>query len=58
MQKRFGLITSLSDHTTAITGASIIEKYITLDRNGGDPDDSLSLESGELKQLCAWAKTA
>ena len=64
MQKRFGLITSLSDHTidntTAITsvalGASIIEKHVTLDRNGGGPDDSFSLEAKELEQLCAGAK--
>jgi pseudaminic acid synthase len=66
MQKRFGLITGLSDHTidntTAITsvalGASIIEKHVTLDRNGGGPDDSFSLESEELRQLCMGAKTA
>jgi len=66
MQGKFGLVTGLSDHTidntTAITsvalGASIIEKHVTLDRNGGGPDDSFSLESGELKQLCAGAKTA
>jgi len=66
MQKKFGLITGLSDHTidnaTAITsvafGASIIEKHVTLDRNRGGPDDSFSLESEELKQLCVWAKTA
>ena len=66
MQEKFGLVTGLSDHTidntTAITsvalGASIIEKHVTLDRNGGGPDDSFSLESGELKQLCVGAKTA
>ena len=51
MQKKFGLVTGLSDHTidntTAITsvalGASIIEKHVTLDRNFGGPDDSFSL---------------
>ncbi|CAC9594544.1 N-acetylneuraminate synthase (EC 2.5.1.56) [uncultured Gammaproteobacteria bacterium] len=66
MQGKFGLVTGLSDHTidntTAITsvalGASIIEKHVTLDRNGGGPDDSFSLESEELKQLCVGAKTA
>ena len=66
MQGKFGLVTGLSDHTidntTAITsvalGASIIEKHVTLDRNGGGPDDSFSLESGELKELCLGAKTA
>jgi pseudaminic acid synthase len=66
MQQKFGLITGLSDHTidntTAISsvalGASIIEKHVTLDRNGGGPDDSFSLESEELRQLCVSAKTA
>ena len=64
--QKFGLVIGLSDHTidntTAITsvalGASIIEKHVTLDRNGGGPDDSFSLESEELKQLCVGAKTA
>jgi len=66
MRQKFGLVTGLSDHTidntTAIAsvalGASIIEKHVTLDRNGGGPDDSFSLESEELKQLCLGAKTA
>ena len=66
MQKKFGLVTGLSDHTidntTAITsvalGASIIEKHVTLDRNGGGPDDSFSLEAKELEQLCVGSKTA
>ncbi|MBE0508974.1 MAG: pseudaminic acid synthase, partial [Marinospirillum sp.] len=63
---RFGLVTGLSDHTldntTAITsvalGASIIEKHFTLDRNGGGPDDSFSLEPKELGELCRDSKTA
>lgn len=66
IQKRFGLVTGLSDHTldntTAITsvalGSSIIEKHVTLDRNGGGSDDSFSLEPNELKTLCDSAKTA
>jgi N-acetylneuraminate synthase len=66
MQKKFGLVTGLSDHTinntTAITsvalGASIIEKHVTLDRNGDGPDDSFSLEFEELKDLCIGSKTA
>ncbi len=66
MQKKFGLVTGLSDHTinntTAIAsvalGASIIEKHVTLDRNGGSPDDSFSLEPKELKELCEGAKIA
>lgn len=66
MRERFGLVTGLSDHTldntTAITsiamGASIIEKHFTLDRSGGGPDDSFSLEPVDLAQLCKGAKTA
>src|SRR5690606_32243372 len=59
MIERFGLVTGLSDHTldntTAITsvalGASIVEKHFTLDRNGGGPDDSFSLEPTDLAAL-------
>jgi pseudaminic acid synthase len=66
MIQRFGLITGLSDHTldntTAIAsvalGASIIEKHFTLDRKGGGPDDSFSLEPVELAALCRDTKTA
>jgi len=66
MIQRFGLVTGLSDHTldntTAITsvamGASIIEKHFTLDRKGGGPDDSFSLEPPELAALCKDSKTA
>lgn len=66
MIQRFGLVTGLSDHTldntTAITsvamGASIIEKHFTLDRSGGGPDDSFSLEPAELAALCRDNKTA
>lgn len=66
MTERYGLVTGLSDHTldntTAIAsvalGASIIEKHFTLDRNGGGPDDSFSLEPAEMAALCHGAKTA
>lgn len=66
MAQRFGLVTGLSDHTldntTAITsvamGASIIEKHFTLDRNGGGPDDSFSLEPKELVELCRNSRVA
>ena len=70
MAKRFDVLTGLSDHTidntTAIAsialGACLIEKHVTLDRNGGGPDDSFSLEEPDLKQLCddskiAWSAT-
>lgn len=66
MINRFDVVTGLSDHTfdntTAITsialGASIIEKHFTLDRNGGGPDDSFSLEPTEMANLCRDVKTA
>ncbi|PTC00322.1 pseudaminic acid synthase, partial [Thalassospira xiamenensis] len=66
MVKRFGLVTGLSDHTldnstaiaSVVLGASIIEKHFTLDRNGGGPDDSFSLEPLELTALCRDSKTA
>ena len=66
MIQRFGLVVGLSDHTldnsTAITsiglGSSIIEKHFTLDRGGGGPDDSFSLEPAELASLCRNCRTA
>lgn len=66
MIERFGMVTGLSDHTldnttaiaSVVMGASIIEKHFTLDRNGGGPDDSFSLEPAELAALCRDSKTA
>lgn len=66
MASSFDVPVGLSDHTldntTAISavtmGACLIEKHFTLDRNGGGPDDSFSLEPIELQQLCQGAKTA
>ena len=66
MAARFAVPTGLSDHTldttTAIAavalGACIIEKHFTLDRSGGGPDDSFSLEPAELARLCTGARTA
>ncbi|AOY87133.1 pseudaminic acid synthase [Marinobacter salinus] len=66
MIERFGLVTGLSDHTldnttaiaSVVLGASIIEKHFTLDREGGGPDDSFSLEPDALAALCRDSKTA
>lgn len=66
MAQRFDVPVGLSDHTldnttaiaSVILGACVIEKHFTLDRNGGGPDDSFSLEPAELKQLCTGSKTA
>ena len=66
MAERFDVIAGLSDHTidnttavaSVVLGACVIEKHVTLDRNGGGPDDSFSLEPAELTTLCRDAKTA
>jgi pseudaminic acid synthase len=66
MRQRFGCVVGLSDHTldntTAVTsvgiGAALVEKHFTLDRSGGGPDDSFSLEPDGLEQLCAGMRTA
>ena len=66
MKKRFGVNVGLSDHTlcnvTAISavalGAVMIEKHVTLSREGGGPDDSFSLEEDGLLELCSSTKVA
>ncbi|MEM6309151.1 MAG: pseudaminic acid synthase [Pseudomonadota bacterium] len=66
MAVRFDCLVGLSDHTlsntTAIAsvalGATVIEKHVTLSRDGGGPDDSFSLEPLELKDLCKSSRTA
>ena len=66
MRARFDVNVGLSDHTldntTAIAsvalGAALIEKHFTLDRSGGGPDDSFSLEPPELAALCRDSRTA
>ncbi|MCE2517195.1 MAG: pseudaminic acid synthase, partial [Alphaproteobacteria bacterium] len=66
MRERFDCEIGLSDHTldntAAITsialGASIIEKHFTLDRNGGGPDDTFSMEPRHLAALTEDAHNA
>ena len=61
MRNRFDSLVGLSDHTLSNTtalasialGACVIEKHVTLDRTGGGPDDSFSLEPHELEALCS-----
>ncbi|MFG6531417.1 MULTISPECIES: pseudaminic acid synthase [unclassified Sulfitobacter] len=64
IERRFGVPVGLSDHTlnnvsaiaSVALGATMIEKHFTLDRNGGGPDDSFSLEPEDLRQLCRDAR--
>ena len=66
MKNRFGVNVGLSDHTlsnvTAISavalGAVMVEKHVTLNRDGGGPDDSFSLEEDGLLELCSSTKVA
>ncbi|MGQ8364633.1 pseudaminic acid synthase [Glaciecola sp. 1036] len=66
MARKYDVLVGLSDHTienvTAISavslGACLVEKHVTLDRQGGGPDDSFSLEEPELAQLCRDSKIA
>lgn len=66
MRERYDVHVGLSDHTldniTAIAsislGATLIEKHVTLNRNGGGADDSFSLEENEFKWLKNSSVTA
>ena len=65
MQKRFGAVVGISDHTLGIAasvaavtlGACIIEKHLTISRKEPGPDISFSLEPSELKELVDEVRT-
>ena len=66
LAQRFDVPVGLSDHTlgtaTAVAsmalGACAVEKHFTLDRSGGGPDDSFSLEPDELGSLVEQVRVA
>jgi len=59
MTDRFGCQVGLSDHTlgsavavaAVALGARVVEKHFTLDRSGGGPDDSFSMEPDEFVKM-------
>ncbi len=66
LERRFGIVPGLSDHTMGSTasvaavslGASFIEKHFTLSRADKGPDSEFSLEPAELERLCRDAHDA
>jgi pseudaminic acid synthase len=66
LAQKFDVVVGLSDHSmenmVAVSGiaigASIIEKHFTLDKKGGGPDDSFSLEPSDLQRLVELGKIA
>jgi pseudaminic acid synthase len=66
MQKRFGCLVGLSDHTLGISvplvavafGAVFIEKHFTLKRSDGGSDSAFSLEPGEMRDLVEGSRSA
>ncbi|MCL2654211.1 MAG: pseudaminic acid synthase [Coriobacteriia bacterium] len=59
MYERFACGVGLSDHTlgsavavaAVALGATVVEKHFTLDRSGGGPDDSFSMEPEEFAPM-------
>jgi sialic acid synthase SpsE len=64
LKKKFGHPVGFSDHSISITapleavklGAEVIEKHLTLNRNGGGPDDSSSLEPHQFKRVVEYIR--
>ena len=63
-KKKFKCLVGFSDHTRSIVipslavekGASVIEKHITLNRNGKGPDHFFSLEPNEFKKMIEYIR--
>ncbi len=66
MQKKFGIMAGLSDHTTGIVspvvattlGAHIIEKHMILDHKLGGPDAAFSLDPHEFTEMVQAVRDA
>lgn len=66
IEKRYGVISGLSDHTMSLSvpcvstalGAKIIEKHFTLDRKEGGHDSAFSLEPAEFKNMVSFVREA
>lgn len=66
LERRFGTIPGLSDHTLGSTasvaavslGACFIEKHFTLSRADKGPDSEFSIEPAELERLCKDTRDA
>ncbi|MFL2597115.1 MAG: pseudaminic acid synthase [Flavobacteriaceae bacterium] len=66
LEKRYDVITGLSDHTLGITapvvavsqGAKIIEKHFIIDKSIGGPDASFSLDKKEFSQMVIAVREA
>ena len=66
MQKEFGCLVGLSDHTMGIgvsvasisMGACVIEKHFTLSRADGGIDSTFSMEPHEMSQLVSESRRA
>lgn len=66
LEKRYGVISGLSDHTLGVTapivavtqGAKIIEKHFILDKSIGGPDASFSLDKNEFAQMVRSVREA
>lgn len=60
LKKKFNVVVGLSDHSignlaaacSIPLGGRIVEKHITLDNNGGGPDDPFSLSAEQYSEFC------
>lgn len=66
LERKFGVISGLSDHTMGTTaavtavalGACVIEKHFTLSQKDKGPDSDFSIEPNDMERLCKETKDA